>query len=123
MRNEDIRKILEDLLRMEDVEACLLTGQQTGTITPGKGTKLRNVALWRLIMDSSQKFFPVIEDFYVYGLKKIYFELGEHEVIMVFINQTTALLAVIPSLVNRGLVEVEIENSRRSIAAIMKEGG
>jgi len=118
-RNEEIRKVLEDLLKMEDVQACLLTGRQTGTITPGRGTKLKNLVLWKLIMDSSHKFFPVIEDFYVYGLKRLYFELGDYEVIMSFLDQFTALIVVIPSLVNRGLVEVEIENSKRTIKEII----
>jgi predicted regulator of Ras-like GTPase activity (Roadblock/LC7/MglB family) len=118
-RNEEIRAVLEDLLKMEDVQACLLTGRQTGTITPGSGTKLKKLVLWKLIMDSSHKFFPVIEDFYVYGLKRLYFELGDYEVIMSFLDQFTALLVVIPSLVNRGLVEVEIENSKRAIKEII----
>ncbi|MCX6814380.1 MAG: hypothetical protein NTY20_01885 [Candidatus Aenigmarchaeota archaeon] len=118
-RNEEIRAVLEDLLKMEDVQACLLTGRQTGTITPGRGTKLKNLVLWKLIMDSSHKLFPVIEDFYVYGLKRLYFELGDYEVIMTFLDQFTALLVVIPSLVNRGLVEVEIENSKRTIKEII----
>jgi len=118
-RNEDIRVVLEDLLKMEDVQACLLTGRQTGTITPGSGTKLKNLVLWKLIMDSSHKFFPVIEDFYIYGLKRLYFELGDYEIIMTFLDQFTALLVVIPSLVNRGLVEVEIENSKRTIKEII----
>ncbi|MCJ7816820.1 MAG: hypothetical protein MUP55_03095 [Candidatus Aenigmarchaeota archaeon] len=118
-RNEEIRTVLEDLLKMEDVQACLLTGRQTGTITPGRGTKLKNLVLWKLIMDSSHKLFPVIEDFYVYGLKRLYFELGDYEIIMTFLDQFTALLVVIPSLVNRGLVEVEIENSKRTIKEII----
>jgi len=118
-RNEEIRAVLEDLLKMEDVQACLLTGRQTGTITPGRGTKLKNLVLWKLIMDSSHKLFPVIEDFYVYGLKRLYFELGDYEIIMSFLDQFTALLVVIPSLVNRGLVEVEIENSKRTIKEII----
>jgi len=118
-RNEEIRAVLEDLLKMEDVQACLLTGRQTGTITPGRGTKLKNLVLWKLIMDSSHKFFPVIEDFYVYGLKRLYFELGDYEIIMSFLDQFTALIVAIPSLVNRGLVEVEIENSKRTIKEII----
>jgi len=117
-RNDEIIAVLEDLLRMEDVQACLLTGRQTGTITP-KSTKLKNLVLWKLIMDSSHKLFPVIEDFYVYGLKRLYFELGEYEVIMSFIDEFTALIAVIPSLANRGLVEVEIESSKRAIKEII----
>jgi len=118
-RNEEIKAVLEDLLKMEDVQACLLTGRQTGTITPGRGTKLKNLVLWKLIMDSSHKLFPIIEDFYVYGLKRLYFELGDYEVIMSFLDQFTALIVVIPSLVNRGLVEVEIENSKRTIKEII----
>jgi hypothetical protein len=116
-RNDDIRAVLEDLLKMEDVHACLLTGRQTGTITP-KTTKLKNLVLWKLIMDSSHKLFPVIEDFYVYGLKKLYFELGEYEVIMSFLDRVTALIVVIPSLANRGIIEVEIENTKRNIEKI-----
>jgi hypothetical protein len=117
-RNDDIKSVLDDLMKMEDVEACLLTGRQTGTITPNS-TKLKNPALWKLITDSSLKFFPVIDNFYVYGLKRLYFELGEYEVIMSFIDQFTALLTVIPAFVNRGLVEVEIENSKNMIKEIL----
>jgi predicted regulator of Ras-like GTPase activity (Roadblock/LC7/MglB family) len=118
-RNDEIKAVLEDLLKMEDVQACLLTGRQTGTLTPRTGTKLKNLVLWKLIMDSSHNFFPVIEDFYIYGLKNVYFELGEYEVIMAFIDKFTALLVVIPSLVNRGLVEVEVENSKNMIKDII----
>ena len=70
-------------------------------------------------MDTTDKFFSIIQDFYRYGLRRIYFELGEYEVIMSFIDPITALITVVPTLANRGVVEVEIENTKREIEKLI----
>ncbi len=110
-----IKKSLEDLIKVDDIQACFVMGKLLGTIAPDTKAKLKNIALWTVIMNSTHKFFPIIEDFYVYGLSRLYYELKDYEIIIYFISPGTALLAIIPSLVNRGLVEVEIENTTLEI--------
>lgn len=117
---EKVKISLEDLLKIEDVQACFVTGRQIGIITPEKKAKLKNLALWKLIMDTTHKFFPIINDFYMYGLSKLYFELKDYEIIMNFINHGIALITIIPALANKGLIEVEIENTSRKIKEILK---
>ena len=117
---EKIKKSLEDLLRIEDVGACFVTGRQVGTVTPEGKAKLKNISLWKLIMDTTHKFFPITEDFYMYGLSKLYFELKDYEVIMSFIGHGIALITIIPTLANRGLVEVEIENTAKEVKKALK---
>jgi len=120
MESKDkIKKPLDDLLRMDDVEACFVIGKQIGTVTPKSKTKLKNLVLWKLIMDTTHKFFPITEDFYKYGLSKLYFELKDYEVIMTFMSSGIALITIIPTLTNRGLVEVEIENTSKVIKDIL----
>jgi len=117
---EKIKIPLEDLLKIEDVQACFITGRQIGTITPDSKAKLKNLALWKLIMDTTHKFFPIINDFYIYGLSKLYFELKDYEIIMSFIGHGMALITIIPALANKGLIEVEIENTSRRIREVLK---
>jgi len=117
---EKIKIPLEDLLKIEDVQACFITGRQIGTITPDSKAKLKNLALWKLIMDTTHKFFPIINDFYIYGLSKLYFELKDYEIIMSFIGHGMALITIIPALANKGLIEVEIENTYRRIREVLK---
>jgi len=117
----ELVECLEDLLKLDDILACLISSEQTGVLTPKKGVKLRDIGMWKLISDTTDKFFNIAKLFYKYGLDRVTYELGKYEVIAVFINQVTILLVVIPFLANKGLIEVEIENTRRSIESILKK--
>lgn len=117
-----VKEILDDLIRIEDVEACLLEmhlpmGRKI--ISPEK-IKLKNLALLELIKRVTNDLFSVAQELYAHGLSKAYFELKEHEIIMSFLTPRTALIVIIPALANRGLVEVEIENSKRMILEVIK---
>jgi hypothetical protein len=117
-----VKEILDDLVRMEDIEACLLemhlpVGRKV--ISPEK-IKLKNLALWELIKRATNDMFSVSQDLYSHGLTKMYFELKEYEIIMYFLGSRTALIVVIPALANRGLIEVEMENASRSIKEVLK---
>lgn len=113
-----MKKILDDLQRLDDVQACMLAKRHAGIITPEKKIKLKNMTLWKLINDTTDKFFEIANFFYQYGLSKIYFEIGELEIILSLIEPDVGLLVVIPSLANKGLLEVEIENAKRAIAQL-----
>jgi len=52
----------------------------------------------------------------------VYFELGEFDVMFFILpGSDTALVAIVPALANRGLLEVELENARRAIIKIVEE--
>jgi len=67
-------------------------------------------------------FFAVIEKFSSQGLDKVYFELGNYEVMFFLISGDTALVSIIPNLANKGLLEVEMENTRLRIKELIRTG-
>jgi hypothetical protein len=63
----------------------------------------------------------VINHYSEYGLDKVYFELGDWDVLFFILpGMDTALVAIVPALANRGLLEVEMENTRREIIKILE---
>jgi hypothetical protein len=116
----EILGVLDGLLREEDVQVAMLARKGfEGTFDPEK-FKLRDVRIWTALQNAMNEFFDVIEKFRGTGLDKIYFELGEYEVLFFIINDMDiALVTVIPGLANRGLLEVEMENARRDISRIL----
>jgi hypothetical protein len=52
----------------------------------------------------------------------IVFQMQDYEALFfVFPDTENALVAIVPALANKGLIEVEMENSRREILKIMNE--
>lgn len=122
-KKEIIKNILEDLLKFEDIYACSVSakhiGEGIGPFTKeGHESELKNI--WSSLEKTTDEFFRIIENYSDYGLEKIYFELGEYDVIFFILPETdTALVTIVPALANRGLLEVELENARRKIVEIM----
>ena len=117
-KREEILQILEDLLRMEDVLACMLAKKGLEGIVPSK-MKIHDFNLWQLINKATGQIFDLIEKFYVYKLERFYFELGDNTIIIAPVSQEFSLIVVIPSLANMGLLDVEIENTKRKIKGII----
>ncbi len=117
-KREEILQILNDLLRMEDVLACMLAKEGLEGIVP-QNMKIRDVNLWQLINKTTGLIFDLIQHFYVYKLERFYFELGENTIIIAPVSQELSLIVVIPSLANMGLLDVEIENTKRKIKEII----
>ncbi len=113
----------EDLLRLEDIHAVMVAAKNLeGGIGPivQKEYESQLKGIWDALEKTMNEFFRVIEHYSEYGLDKIYFELGEYDVIFfIFPDTDTALVAIVPALANRGLLEVELENARRRILDIM----
>ena len=56
------------------------------------------------------------------GLSEIEFRLQDYEVLFyVFPDIENALVAIVPALANKGLIEIEMGNSRREILNIMEK--
>jgi hypothetical protein len=65
--------------------------------------------------------FTVIGQYSGAGLSEMEFRLQDYEVLFyVFPDTENALVAIVPALANKGLLEVEIENARREILKIME---
>jgi len=114
-----VKIVLADLLKLEDIKACLLAEMRAGAITPEKGVKLKDLNLWKLVKDTTDKFFEIASSFYKYGMDRIYFELGEYVIMLYLIEPTVGILAIVPSLANRGLLEVALEKAKIEVAKII----
>jgi predicted regulator of Ras-like GTPase activity (Roadblock/LC7/MglB family) len=125
-KEEDILKVLsEDLLRLEDIHACMVVRKNLEGIVPiTEEFKAEITEIWSMLKDTLNEFFDIISHYSKYGLNKIYFELGKYDVIFFILpGSDTALVAIVPALANRGLLEVEMENARRKILRIIETDG
>lgn len=116
MEKNELIKLLDDLSRLDDILACMVARQGLDGIV-SENIKINDPDLWRLIRDTTDTLFTLIDKFYGYGLNRLYFELGDYTIIIAPISPTFSLLVVISSLANMGLLDVEIENTKRKIVS------
>ncbi|MFH1424386.1 MAG: hypothetical protein ABIG20_01760 [archaeon] len=117
-----ILNVLNDLMREEDVLACMVARKGfEGIMPPVESFKIKNVEIWYLLQDTMDPFFDIIKQFEEHGLDKVYFEIGDYTVMFTTLISEIALVCIVPALANRGLLEVEIENSRRDILKMIED--
>jgi len=124
-KEDQILQVLaEDLQPLEDIHACMVVRKNLEGIFPVKEAfKSEILDIWEILKKTMDELFDVIAHFSKFGLDKVYFELGKFDVMFFILPSTdTALVAVVPALANRGLLEVELENARRKIIAIIDSG-
>jgi len=117
-KKEEVLVVLNDLLKMDDVLACMLAKQGLGGVVPD-AMKVKDVNLWNLVKNTTNDIFPIISKFFLYKIDRLYFELGDYTIIFAPISNVFSLLVIIPSLANMGLIDVEVENSKRKIKEIL----
>ena len=116
---EKVLEVLDDLLREEDILACMVAMKgMEGIMPPMEKFKIKDIGVWEILQKTMDEFFDIIKAYQEYGLDKAYFELGEYDVIF-FVMQDVSLVAITPALANRGLLEVEMENARRDIMKLI----
>jgi hypothetical protein len=123
-QEERILKVLEEDLRpLEDIHACLVARKGLEGIVPLTDEFRREILpIWEILRGTMDELFEVISHYTESGLDKIYFELGDYDVMFFILPKLdTALVAIVPALANRGLLEVELENARRRIIKILDE--
>jgi predicted regulator of Ras-like GTPase activity (Roadblock/LC7/MglB family) len=125
MRDDPIAKVLDDLLKLDDVLACMVARQNMISVMPSDGTesfKSDIDQIWDIIKRAMDDVFNVIREYSAAGLAEMEFRLQDYETLFyVFPDTENALVAIIPALANKGLIEVEMENSRREIQNIMNK--
>ncbi len=125
MRDDPIAKVLDDLLKLDDIFACMVARQNMISVMPSDDNdsfKPEIHDVWDIIHRAMDDVFSVIREYSQAGLTEMEFQMQDYEALFfVFPDTENALVAIIPALANKGLIEVEMENSRREILKIMDE--
>ena len=123
MKDDPIANVLDDLLKLDDILACMVARQNMISVMPDSdGFNPEVNKIWDIIKRAMDDVFGVIRDYSQAGLGEMEFRMQEYEVLFyVFPDTENALVAIIPAMANKGLIEVEMENSRREILKIMEE--
>ena len=121
--NDPITEVLEDLLRLDDVLACMIARQNMISVIPDTNKFDPQVMkVWDIIKNAMDSVFGVIQQYSMAGLEEMEFQLQEYETLFyIFPDTENALVAIIPALSNKGLIEVELENARREIVSLLDE--
>lgn len=123
MRDDPIAQVLDDLLKLDDILACMVARRNMISVMPSSDRFKPEVnEIWDLIKRAMDDVFGVIQDYSQAGLGEMEFRLQDYEAMFyVFPDTENALVVIIPALANKGLIEVEMENARREILKIMEE--
>ena len=125
MRDDPIAKVLDDLLKLDDILACMVARQNMISVMPSDDNdsfKPEIHGVWDIIHRAMDDVFSVIHEYSQAGLTEMEFEMQDYEALFfVFPDTENALVAIVPALANKGLIEVEMENARREILKIMEE--
>ena len=125
MGNDPIAEILDDLLRLDDILACMVARQNMISVMPSDDTdsfKPEIHETWDIIKRAMDDVFVVIREYSTVGLSEMDFRLQGYEALFyVFPDTENALVAITPALANKGLIAVEMENARRSIVRVINE--
>jgi len=125
MHDDPIAIVLDDLLKLDDILACMVARQNMISVMPSDGTdsfKPEINQIWDIIHRAMEDVFTVIREYSQAGLSEMEFRLQDYEALFfVFKDTENAIVAIVPALANKGLIEVELENARREIIEIIKK--
>ena len=122
MKDDPIAHVLDDLMRLDEIFACIVARRNMISVMPSSETFKPEVnQIWDVIKRAMDEVFIVIGQYSSAGLSEIEFRLQDYEVLFyVFPDTENALVAIVPALANKGLLEVEIENARREILKLLE---
>ena len=123
MQDDPIAQVLDDLLKLDDILACMVARRNMISVMPtGEEFKSEVNQVWDIIKRAMDDVFGVIGSYSQAGLLEMESRMQDYEALFyVFPDTENALVAIIPAFANKGLIEVEMENARRDILMIMDE--
>ena len=125
MKDDPIATVLDDLMKSNDILACMVARRSMISVMPSDGTnsfKPEINEIWDIIKRTMDGVFLVISEFSQIGLENINFKLQDYEALFYIQPDTeNALVAIIPTLANKGLLDVELEKARQKIQKIREE--
>ncbi|HVQ00575.1 MAG TPA: hypothetical protein VMT57_03575 [Candidatus Thermoplasmatota archaeon] len=122
MKDDPIALVLDDLMKLDDILACMVARRNMISVMPSREEFKPEVhQIWDNIHRAMDDVFGVISAYSQIGLGEMEFRLQDYEVLFyVFPEMENALVAIIPALANKGLLEVELENARREILKLLQ---
>jgi len=122
MQDDPILDVLNDLLNYDEILACMVARSNMISVMPNQERFDPQVMqIWDIIKRAMDDTFGVIREYSQAGLSEMEFRLQNYEALFyVFPDTENALVAIIPALANKGLIEVEMENARQNILRIME---
>lgn len=121
MIKDEVQNVLEGLLNYEDIYACMLIQKGMEGITPPREKFKGNIAqIWEILQKTIDDVFYIIQQYMDYNLGEINFRMMDYEVLFyVLPHSTTALVVIVPSLSNKGIIEIALESARNKIIDIL----
>ncbi|HDN82779.1 MAG TPA: hypothetical protein ENG50_00265 [Candidatus Altiarchaeales archaeon] len=120
-KEKRILEVLNGLLRLDDIYACMLAKKYIHIVPDTRKFRKEILYVWEILRNTMNEFFDVISRYSEAGLSEVYFTLRDYEVMFFILpGSDVALVAIVPILANRGLLEVEMENARREIIKILE---
>ena len=117
---EGVSRTLTNLRKLEDVlDAFIVTMSGNRYTAPGIPSKIENIGLLTLLYSTMNSFMGLLNRLYAYKADYIVVELQDMLILIYAVDSNTALVCIVPSLANVGLISVEIESSRREIKALI----
>ena len=121
--DDPILDVLNDLLNYDEILACMVARQNMISVMPDQEKfDPKVMELWDIIKRAMDDVFNVIREYSQAGLAEIEFRLQDYEALFyVFPDTENALVAIVPALSNKGLIEIELESARQDILKLMQE--
>lgn len=124
MNDDPIALVLDDLLKLDDVHACMVARRgMIDSVMPSNGTdsyKKGVYDLWDVVKEVMDAQLEIISKFPGHG-GELTHRVMDYEILLYVLPDTeNALVAIVPALANKGLLEVELENARRDIIKILE---
>ncbi|MCK4901783.1 MAG: hypothetical protein KAS76_00385 [Thermoplasmatales archaeon] len=122
MADDPILDVLNDLLNYDEILACMVARCNMISVMPEQDRfNPKVMEIWDIIKRAMDDVFGVIREYSQAGLSEMEFRLQDYEVLFyIFPDTENALVAIVPALSNKGLIEVELENARRKILKLIE---
>ena len=124
LNEAEISKALDNLLKLDNIHACMVASRKGNNVMPGSENFKPGVnKVWNdIIQPTTGNVFRMIDHFLPVGLKKMDFQLKDYEVFFhMFPDEENTLITVVPAQISdKGMLEIEMENTRRKIIEIME---
>jgi len=110
-------------MKFDEILACMVARRNMISVMPsGDGFKPEIDQIWDVVKNTMDAVFGVISQYSQAGLGTMNFIVQDYEVLFYILPDTeNALVAVVPALANKGLIDVELERARQKIEKIREK--
>jgi len=96
MKDDPIAEVLDDLLKLDDILACMVARRNMISVMPSSGVfKPEVTGIWDIIKRAMDDVFGVISHYSQAGLGKMEFQVQDYEVLFYVFPDTRKFLSII----------------------------